>query len=443
MAAPHRIDVVLLHQAEVLDHPFAGHHLAQLRIPFVAVDTADEHRPAVDQKPAVLRLCRAESDPPGNDLHHLPGGVFCGQEERVELRGFGGPLARVRHRLRQLKHHRSLPRRRANSAGRSAAPGQRRAEKLAPRRIDQRGLDRHRLRRPGIAFHLGADLEHRIAKVRVEPGPDLEIPDEGRRRGPEIDVAEDPAQPPHVLVLQIRSVVPAEDLDRQQVLARLQMRREPKGRRGAAVLAEAELLPVQPEVEEGVDALEGQKDFAALPRRRHAEGPPVGGDRIIFRGDEWRIGGLPRIVDVRVDRDAEALDLDVGRHRDPLPARVVESRLPEVGDAVRRPGDVRDLPFAIERSVKRRFVRPQFRGGRRVGIPDHRGGWRLGALGKAALVLPLGGAWISDKIHGGQAAGPGQQKCGEQSPGGFLARVHDGEWWLHNAPDPGPGLDRG
>jgi hypothetical protein len=73
MAGAHRVDVVLLHQADVLDHPLAGHDLAEIRIPLVAVDAAEEHRLAVHQELAGLGLYRAEADAPGNDLQHLAG----------------------------------------------------------------------------------------------------------------------------------------------------------------------------------------------------------------------------------------------------------------------------------------------------------------------------------------------------------------------------------
>ena len=211
--------------------------------------------------------------------------------------------------------------------------------------------------RTGV-FDLDRELELRIPIRRIQVGLHLEVADVDLGRRPEIHVAEDAAHPPEVLVLEVRSVAPAEVLDGEQVLAGLEERGDVELDRRAAVLAHADLLAVDPEVEEGVDAVEGDQDPPARPVLGHREGAAVGVDRVV------RIVGRhvrrlprpgPRILRVHVDRDAVALDLDVGRHRDRVPLRVVEIRLPEVRHPLGVVLGVVVFPVAVERAVERRL----------------------------------------------------------------------------------------
>ncbi len=64
----------------------------------------------------------------------------------------------------------------------------------------------------------------------------------------ERDIAENAAEPPHILVFEVAAVGPLVDLDREQVLAGLDLIRDIELRLQAAALAETDWFPVNPEV---------------------------------------------------------------------------------------------------------------------------------------------------------------------------------------------------
>ena len=68
MAGTYGVDVEVLHHLYVLQHPLAGHHVAAVRIHFVAVGALEEDRLPVDQYLRVLQLNLAEAYLYGDDL---------------------------------------------------------------------------------------------------------------------------------------------------------------------------------------------------------------------------------------------------------------------------------------------------------------------------------------------------------------------------------------
>jgi len=349
------VDVVLLHQADVLHHALARHDLAQIGVPLVAVDAADEHTPAVDTEMAVADFDGAEADFRWDDFAHLTGRIARREEQRVERRRLGGP--ELRRGDRMGKRHG------LRGAGSEFRAADRRVGKhRRPGRVEQRRGERERDGLVGVIFQLSGDLDGGIAVSGIERRAHGEVAHARRLGRPEIDVAEDAAQAPEILILQIGAVAPAKHLDREQVVAGLQVRRQAKRRRRAAVLAEAELLAVDPQIEERVDAIEGDEDLSPGPLGRDGERAPVGRDGIIVLGRQRGPRIRPGIGDVGVDRDAVALHLDIGRYGDGLPGGVVEARLPEAGDAIGRPGDPGEFPIAVERRVERRRGAGQRRG---------------------------------------------------------------------------------
>ena len=97
MAAAVRIDIELLHQANVLDHALNGDGLAEFRIDFVTVNPLDKNPLTIHQQVAVANHHLSEADVHGDYLQRLPALSVHSQEELVEVRGFSRPLERVRH----------------------------------------------------------------------------------------------------------------------------------------------------------------------------------------------------------------------------------------------------------------------------------------------------------------------------------------------------------
>ena len=78
------------------------------------------------------------------------------------------------------------------------------------------------------------------------------------RRGDEAHIAEDPAEPTHVLRFEVAAVVELVDADGDHVVAGCDQIGDVEFGRLAASLAEPDRLAVDPDVEGGIDALEAQ-----------------------------------------------------------------------------------------------------------------------------------------------------------------------------------------
>jgi len=220
--------------------------------------------------------------------------------------------------------------------------------------------------------------------------------DLGRR--PEIDIPENAAQAPEVLIFEIGAVAPAEVLDRQHVLAGDKERREVELQRRSGILAHADEVAVDPDLAKGVHAVKGQQHRAARPGRGHGERAAVGIDgivRVIGRHQRRAPGFGPRVGDVHVNRDAIALQLDVGRHRDGRPGLVAKSGFPEIRHAGAVVLAVMVFPPAVERAIEGRFhplgirYRADLPRGPGVRADDHGGVGRQVVAARQLGILPV------------------------------------------------------
>ncbi len=186
------------------------------------------------------------------------------------------------------------------------------------------------------------------------PHPDRSAPKiaEIHRRGRnQAHLAENAAQSPEILVLQVRSVRPAVDLDRQRILARLHILGNVEFGSRAAILAEAHFPTVHPDVERRRHSVETQQRLPRLPALWKRKPRAIRADRVVVGGDERRFRLAPRIGNVHVNRNSVSLDLHVRRHPDRLPTRVVEVGAVEILRPICRPGHPMKLPVARQRAV--------------------------------------------------------------------------------------------
>ena len=198
-----------------------------------------------------------------------------------------------------------------------------------------------------------------VLVVLVQCGVHVEVVDADGWKGHEGDFAEDAAEPPHVLVFEIRRVAPLEDADLQRVLFDiLDNGCDIEFGDNAASFAHADELAVQLDFKIGVDAAERQDDAFAVPFRIDGERAAIDA-RGIFVGHVGRIRG-ERQDDVRVLRLAETGHLPVGRHLQRVPRLVVfrefASLLIEKGFRILRAVKILEQPFAVERLVERRQI---------------------------------------------------------------------------------------
>ena len=319
-------------------------------IVLVTVDALEQDGDPVDKELTVLDLGGPEADPRGDRLDRLSRAVQELEDETVEGRRLGAPpgdagQARVepddgpavRRRGRRPLRPQDLPAR-----GVEKRQGHRGGDRSGGGRLAE--IDRHR--QPPVPVPV------------IQAGPDLEVADTDPGRGVEIDVALDAGQPPEVLAFEIGAVRPPVDLGGQDVLAGLEEFGDvPFGRR-LRILAEAELLSVDPDVEERLDGAELEIDVHSGPVRRDRERPAVGADRIAVVGHEGRLGVPGEFVrDVNVDRDIVALEHPVRGDGSFRPAADVGRRLPELEGPVAGPRRPVELPWAVEGHGPRRLLR--------------------------------------------------------------------------------------
>ena len=70
------IDVVLLHQHDVLDHQITGRHLPQIRVVLMPVHPLDQHPLAIDEEIFAFDLAAAEANFTASCFNGLPFFIF-------------------------------------------------------------------------------------------------------------------------------------------------------------------------------------------------------------------------------------------------------------------------------------------------------------------------------------------------------------------------------
>ena len=70
MTGTHGIDVHLLHDADILQHPFTGHHITVVGVHLVAVGSLNQYRTSVDAELSALDFHLAEAHLDGDNLAH-------------------------------------------------------------------------------------------------------------------------------------------------------------------------------------------------------------------------------------------------------------------------------------------------------------------------------------------------------------------------------------
>ena len=71
MTSPDTVDIEFLHDLDILNHAFARHHIASIRIQFVTVGPLEKHSLSVHQHLRILDLYLAETHLNRNHLHHI------------------------------------------------------------------------------------------------------------------------------------------------------------------------------------------------------------------------------------------------------------------------------------------------------------------------------------------------------------------------------------
>ena len=170
----------------------------------------------------------------------------------------------------------------------------------------------------------------------------VDIGDVRGRHGNETDIAEDAGQPPHVLIFQVRTIGPLDDLDGDLVEAGVDPGGDVEFRWQPAAFAEPDLFAVDPDMKRGIHAFKAQPNLAVVPVVADKEVADVGAGRVLGR----HVGRIDREgeLDVGVMRSAVAVHLPARGDRDLGPV----GGLGESGGCLGRRGGPVKLPIAIE-----------------------------------------------------------------------------------------------
>ena len=376
------VDVRLLHQPDVGQHRFFVDRVAVHRVVLVAVHPADEDGDAVDAEKPARDLHPPEADPRRDDLDRASVLVLDRQQEAVEARRFRGPALDARDHLAMREA--DVP-----AAADNERDARGRRHDGSPVRADQVHDERVPPGRPVVVpAHVGRHLQDAVREAGVEARGRLEIAEVHAGCREQVDAAEDPAQAPEVLALQVAAVAVAVDLHGQLVGPGSKEAGHVELGRRAAVLAVTHRLAVHPEVEGRGHAREVDEHLPAAPGVGQGELAPVRPYRIVVCRDPRRVRGEGiRFVDV--ERPSMPLPLGGPGDGDLAPVCNVEVVAIEGPGAVGRPRRPAVPPPAVERQVERGLLGPVAERGRHGGERHQRGVRRFRVDRRHARVLPV------------------------------------------------------
>ena len=434
MGAAHMVDIGAFHHLHFLLHLFRSHVVPGFRVAFMAVHALHLDRLAVHQEHAVLNHHVAEAHAGGNHLLRLAV-TLQRQHQRVQVGVLRGPQFGLGVNAQQGSFeilHAGDAQGLFQHAVIRGVLGLDGLHQLAGSVIQGHGYGTpFQLlgRREQVAHvHLEAPvpvhgaglgminvqgpvpLVHRVGLREKVADVDL-----GHRKNG--DVAENAGQAEHVLAFQVRAVGMAVHLRGHHVLPLLEVGADVKAGRIAGILGKAHVLPVDPEVEEGIHAVKLHVHLPAVPVRGHFKRAAVGAYGIPFLvGRVILVGGLLHHIGpgafkgvrlVGINGGAVALRLPGGGHLDFLPVLHVVIRLVKIGRAALGILGPVELPLAVQGLAPLAVFRQHFQGG--LQIAERRKKGRGGLLVQMQVLFlfpfqPCGGGRGGGIARGSQAA---------------------------------------
>ena len=371
VAGAHRVQVVALHQEDVLHHALHRHRLAMDGMDVVAVGPLQISKDIIDIEFVTLKLHLTEPLLEEGAFLQFSGLVIHGYLYGIKVRFFCTPQLGGRylhgfalpclHAVFVIEGNHRLP------------PGPYPGGKPDGRKVIGKNTFRSNI------FH-------------VHPGA-----------GHQVHIPVDTAEAEHVLVFQVGAVAPFIDLHRQRVHTPFHIGRNVELGIVVGALAVAHLLSVHPNVKGRIHPVKMQINLLAVPFPGQGEIPAVRAHGIGFLLHGIALLGLDkgRIVQERIgyigiERRPVPLHFPAGRHVQTDPAAHIVGRLVEARRTL--PGSLSpvELPLAVEQQVTaggRAFPGMGIGGiGHHlllIGIRDERGMAGLLVDGEYFFILPV------------------------------------------------------
>ena len=335
MAIANRVEVVLLVQLDILNHPLARDRTAPNRISFMAVCPKQLDGLSVNGKHSALPLNLPEPNAAGTSVAQFPSLIKQINDCRVKIR----LLRRPKLRVVQLNTREWMIRETTcNSIDRGFSGGNFLA--CAVHQVHFQLVSTRTL-------NISLDLERSLFVVCAEYRLRAEVFDAGFWRAQQCNVAEDAAEPEHILVFEVAAVRPSVNLNRDLVTAGFHEWRQIKLRRRLGILAIANLLAVDPKVVATVNATESNDRSSSFPTSRQLERCAVRPDRIVVLINKRWVRRM-RIPHIGVDRLTIPLHLPTRRNLNGLPLGVVKIGSVEVNRTICRAPTPVKLPIAVQ-----------------------------------------------------------------------------------------------
>ena len=328
------IDIQLLHYLEVANHISLADHISLVRIHFVTVHALDEHRLAVDLELPVLYHHGPEAHALIDTvLSHTPG-VPRTDLESIEHRFLCRPWGDAV----QSGGNNGLIESLLILAGGNGRTALIYGVALAVREFHV------------YAAYAGTEL-HAEAEFAVRLRLDAQVLDAGFRTGIYIGIPRQAAHTPEVLVLEIGAVAPAENLQRNQVVAFDKISAYVKTGVQLAVLAVSHLFSIDPHAYVGGGAAYAEEDIPLLPGIVPLEVTAVLAHMIVLYRRYGRIAlvvAVPGVIVVEIHRVAVAVELPHTRNRHSVPGAVVEVGAVEIAGAAVYVFVPLEIPYAVQ-----------------------------------------------------------------------------------------------
>ena len=295
VGGPHRVDVVELHELQVAAHPLHVDGAAPAVVVVVAVDAAHLDVGAVEQEATVLDGRLGQPEAVGHRLGHGAVVVAHLHQQVVERGRLRVPCDRVGD---------------VHGGGRIVG-----GDALRVRAV------RAGEGPPDVAGSARGHLQGDVgAAVGGQASAGAELLQAHRRPGDEVDVAEDPGGPPHVLVLDIGAVAVLQDLDGQEVRLPVQVLGDIELGAETRALRHADEAAVDVDLGVGVHAVQAEDGLLAGAECGPGQFPLVDARRV--RGGDQGLSDREGEALVGVLQPAVAIDLPQVRDPDLVPVGV-------------------------------------------------------------------------------------------------------------------------